>query len=136
MIVTQDYYDNAWPQLGEPKETQMAAKKTVKLHMQKGTDEVNYGNQSFPVGRDGNVEVPIEAEDSLLHEGGATEVKDEDGPEEAESPDSFAKVRHVSDPNASFTHDGITYEADKDGNLRVPHACVALLTESHGFVVC
>lgn len=104
-------------------------RKMMKLHMQKGTDEVNYGTESFKVPASGYVEVPLELAETLLKEGGAVQVLP------GALPDGYVKVRHVSDPNASFNFEGVTYMADDDGVIDAPYTALSHI-ESHGFIVC
>lgn len=99
-------------------------RKTMKLRMQKGTDEVNYGGESFKVRGDGYVEVPVELAVSLLSEGGAVEILEE-----------FVKVRHVSDPSLGFSFEGVIYVANDDGIIHAPPASLVYIYK-HGFIAC
>jgi hypothetical protein len=99
------------------------AKRTVKLKVAHGTDEVNADGQAYRVDNDDTVEVPEEAVAPLLEKGGCV-VVDEAAPV---VPKGFALLEH-DDPNASVSH------GERDGNyIRVPLDKVNVYIQSHGF---
>jgi hypothetical protein len=94
-----------------------------KLQMPKGTDEVNYGTTSYPVERDGTVEVSDEAAGPLLHEGGAIEIVEVvDVVEEG-------MARIYGDPGCAISQ----YVIGEDGYVDVPSHLALIAVESHGF---
>jgi hypothetical protein len=106
--------------------------KKLRLQMPKGTDEVNYGGDLIRVPPDGIVEVSPEAAEPLLHEGGAVEIMDPVPP--SDTPEGMVKIRHITDPNASISIEGIVYTLDEKGEGHIPtHA--AAIAESHGFMI-
>ncbi|HYA07493.1 MAG TPA: hypothetical protein VEF90_16530 [Xanthobacteraceae bacterium] len=98
-----------------------------KLHVQKGTDEVNFDGKLYRVDNNGDVEVPVEAIEPLLKVGGCT-IDDDTGPD----PDGFVRVRHNGDAT-SCSWGSATYEARPDGTFLIP-AVAADDLSSHGFV--
>lgn len=103
-----------------------------KLHMPKGTDEVNYGTEKYPVDISGNVEVPDEAAGPLLKEGGAIEINEDVQNVEVVG-ELMVTISHI-DKSASISHDGVLYTLDDDGYGQFPSS-LAYLLETHGFYV-
>ena len=97
-----------------------------KLRAQAGTDEANYGELRMPVDRDGTVDVPDEAVESLLATGGFVTMDDP-----VEIPDGFVLATSVGVDSTSWG--GTTYEPDASGVFTVPAAAMAELM-SHGFI--
>lgn len=64
--------------------------------------------------------------------------KGEEAPKVAEveeaAPKGFLYMVHATDPHASLSHDGIAYEPDKNGKLKIPLAVIED-AKNHGFVV-
>jgi hypothetical protein len=105
------------------------AKRTKRIKLPEGTDEVNYGDTRYtvdPVTHE--VELPAKAAEGVLDRGGAIEVDDDFPP----LPQGVAYVRHPSDPNASCSFGGETYAPDAKGLIIVPNA-VATEFLAHGF---
>src|SRR5271157_6054147 len=94
-------------------EKQHEAEKTVKLRVQKGTDEINHEGVSYkvaqgPATEEWTVEVPAHVAEHILRQGGAVQVVD---PGTQDPGEGFVYVRHVSgDPKAKFGHGQNMYE--------------------------
>jgi hypothetical protein len=100
----------------------------VKLRVQPGTDEVNFGGDRYAVNPyDQTVTVPYEAARPLLDRGGARLAE----PDTPAVPDIEVRMRHP-DAGASVSIGGRTYQAGEDGTVTVPFAMAAALT-AHGF---
>jgi hypothetical protein len=100
----------------------------ITLKVQKGTDEVNFGGDRYPVNpNDQTVTVPYEAARPLLDRGGAYLAE----PDTPDLPQIEVRMRHA-DPGASFSIGGRTYQADSDGIVAVPFAMATALA-AHGF---
>lgn len=105
-----------------------------RLQMQRGTDEVNHAGESYKVTRssvgdmpEGYVELPEDAAEHVLRQGGAIDLDDK-----PELPDGHIRFRHHSDEHVSFGFDGHVFEPDDDGIITAP----AHMMESlgwHGF---
>jgi len=98
----------------------------VKLHTNV-SDEANYGTTKYRVGNSGNIEVPVEAAESLIRIGGYVEEKDPVPP-----PDGSVAV--IGEPGSSVSWGGESYTADGDGHVTVPLAALADV-EAHGFTI-
>ncbi len=114
----------------------------TKLQMQKGTDEVNIGGDSYkvalgPAQPEGFVEVPPALAEILIKQGGAVEIVDPPHHHHHQEPmqQGFVHVRHATDPNASFTFQGIEYCPGEDGVIKAPTVAVVHI-EAHGFKPC
>lgn len=110
-----------------------AAPVTKKLRMQAGTDEVTHGDHIYRVAQgaakpEGYVELPPEAAEHVLRQGGAVLIE-EGG---AKYPHLMVSVRHVSDPKASFTFHGKVHEPDKKGLIHVSAEALGTI-QAHGF---
>jgi hypothetical protein len=100
----------------------------IKLKVQKGTDEVNFGGERYPVNPlDWSVTVPAAAAGPLIDRGGAYLAE----PDTPAVPDIVVRMQHT-DPGASFSIGGRTYQADSDGIVAVPFAMATALA-AHGF---
>jgi hypothetical protein len=100
----------------------------IKLKVQKGTDEVNFGGERYPVNPlDWSVTVPYQAAGPLLDRGGAYVAE----PEVTPAPDIEVRMRHA-DPGASVSTGGRRFTADSDGAVTVPFAMATALA-AHGF---
>jgi hypothetical protein len=100
----------------------------VKLKVQRGTDEVNFAGERYPVNPlDWSVTVPAAAAGPLIDRGGAYLAE----PDTPAVPDIVVRMRHT-DPGASVSIGGRTYQASEDGTVTVPFAMAAALT-AHGF---
>ncbi len=100
----------------------------VKLKVQPGTDEVNFGGDRYAVNpNDQTAIVPYQAARPLLDRGGAYLAE----PDTPDLPQIEVRMRHA-DPGASVSIGGRTYQADSDGVVAVPFALATALT-AHGF---
>lgn len=124
-----------------PEHHEEKEEEVTKLQMQKGTDEVNIGGESYKVALgaaqpEGFVEVPPALAEILIKQGGAVEIVDPPQHHHREPmQQGFVHVRHATDPNASFTFQGIEYCPGDDGVIKAPTVAVVHI-EAHGFKPC
>ena len=105
----------------------------TKIKAQAGTDEANYGTESFPVPADGIIDVPPEAAADLIHEGGFVPVVDDDPAADAAAAEAIAGLVPMhGQPGSSCSVDGLSFNANDKGVVMVPASAVLALT-SHGF---
>ncbi len=110
--------------------------KTVRIRVQKGTDEINHEGVSYkvaqgPASEEWTVEVPAHVAEHILRQGGAVQL-DVPAPDLGEG---FIHVRHINDPKTGFSHGAKIYEPDKNGKIKVPVSILAEI-EPHGFISC
>ena len=105
--------------------------KTVKVQMQKGTDEVNHGTTKYQVSnKDWTVELPPHVAEHVIRQGGAQLIE-----EDVEPSSDLISVQHVSDKKATLSYAGVNYDPDKDGKMSVPVVSVDEIAP-HGFHPC
>jgi hypothetical protein len=102
-----------------------------KLKATKGTDEVNYGTERYPV-EHGEVDVPQEAVADLVKTGGFVPA-DEPAVEADTIPAADVRValKHPSGPTGASV-DGESFVPDENGVIHVPPSAVVALLD-HGF---
>jgi hypothetical protein len=110
--------------------------RSKRLLVQKGTDEVNHAGVSYPTAHgpaepEGIVHLPPEAAEHILRQGGAIEVTDETVSCE---PSSTVLVRHINDPESSFSWGNRQFNPDENGLIEAPVEALAEI-ESHGFIL-
>lgn len=99
---------------------------TKHVKMQKGTDEVNHGTTSYPVPKDGHVDLPTVVADHVIRQGGAEDL------DKPPAPEGSVDVKHESDPKRGVTWGEKHFEPGKDGKLHVPIAALEDIAP-HGF---
>lgn len=109
----------------------MAKPTKVRLYATQGSDEANHSMSTKPyrVDNNGIVEVDEEAVGPLLEKGGFIRVEEP----EVEVPTGSVRVVHVSDPDATCSHAGVSFAPESDGSIVVPVTAAPHLA-AHGFV--
>jgi|SRR6516162_443470 hypothetical protein len=100
----------------------------VRVKMPKLTNEVNHGTTSYPVDNDGIVDLPPEAAEHVLRQGGAVLVEPL-----AATAEGTMKIKHTSDPNTTLGYGQDLYAPDSNGELTIPISIFSDV-ESHGFI--
>lgn len=100
----------------------------IRLIAPAGTDECNWAGNRYRVANDGSVEVDAGAVGPLLATGGFSLAD----PAQPVPATWLVPVRHLTDPNATCTVNGVTYAPDGDGVVQVPAFAVAGVA-CHGF---
>ena len=110
---------------------QESTTRRVEFHNATSGDEttVGHGTKSYPVPRDGIVDLPHDVAEHVIRQGGAKPL-DKPSPE----PEGSVKVKHVSDSEALLSYGQDSYKADKNGVMTVPLGIVAE-AEAHGFLL-
>ncbi|HZQ41354.1 MAG TPA: hypothetical protein VFA87_11185 [Rhizomicrobium sp.] len=99
-----------------------------KLKAPAGCDEANFGELEFRVDNNGIIEVPDDAAEYFLGQGGFELVEEEKQP--PVQLEGHQKMMHPDGTGASWG--GKAYEPGADGAIEVPQAAVNDL-KSHGF---
>ena len=100
----------------------------VRVRMQKLTNEVNHGTTRYPVGDDGIVDLPPEAAQHVIRQGGAVLVSPPPPPAEG-----TLKVKHVSDPKTIVSQGDQILYPDNKGEIEIPLSVLEDVTP-HGFL--
>lgn len=107
----------------------------VKLRLN-SCDEVCHGAVRYPVSNSttaldiGEVDVPPEVAAILLSVSAGATLAEPEPPTEPSG--EMIRVRHFTDPNASFSWQGQPYEPDENGVIACPAAALPGIL-SHGF---
>lgn len=107
----------------------------VRLRATQGATEANWSGSDKPYlvnPGTGMVMVDEEAVGPLVEKGGFV-VANPEQPHDDEEEHEMVRMKHRSDPTASVSHGGETYDPDADGMILVPSHAVEHL-EPHGFV--